>query len=197
MTSTFSGKLLVITAPSGAGKTTIVKHLIKTYPELAFSVSATNRPARPEEKEGIDYYFMLTEEFKQKISSDAFLEWEEVYDGQFYGTLRSEVERLWQLEKHIIFDIDVRGATKIKKVYGPSCLTVFIKPPSFQELVRRLRGRQTETSASFRKRITRIKKELSYETTFDKILVNDLLDVALKEAELITEEFIFERDEEE
>ncbi len=197
MTSTFSGKLLVITAPSGAGKTTIVKHLIKTYPELAFSVSATNRPARPEEKEGIDYYFMLTEEFKQKISSDAFLEWEEVYDGQFYGTLRSEVERLWQLEKHIIFDIDVRGATNIKKVYGPSCLTVFIKPPSFQELVRRLRGRQTETSASFRKRITRIKKELSYETTFDKILVNDLLDVALKEAELITEEFIFERDEEE
>ncbi len=197
MTSTFSGKLLVITAPSGAGKTTIVKHLIKTYPELAFSVSATNRPARPEEKEGIDYYFMTTEEFKQKISSDAFLEWEEVYDGQFYGTLRSEVERLWQLEKHIIFDIDVRGATNIKKVYGPSCLTVFIKPPSFQELVRRLRGRQTETSASFRKRITRIKKELSYETTFDKILVNDLLDVALKEAELITEEFIFERDEEE
>lgn len=197
MTSTFSGKLLVITAPSGAGKTTIVKHLIKTYPELAFSVSATNRPARPKEKEGIDYYFMSTEEFKQKISSDAFLEWEEVYDGQFYGTLRSEVERLWQLEKHIIFDIDVRGATNIKKVYGPSCLTVFIKPPSFQELVRRLRGRQTETSASFRKRITRIKKELSYETTFDKILVNDLLDVALKEAELITEEFIFERDEEE
>ncbi|MDH3245415.1 MAG: guanylate kinase [Saprospiraceae bacterium] len=197
MTSTFSGKLLVITAPSGAGKTTIVKHLIKTYPELAFSVSATNRPARPEEKEGIDYYFISTEEFKQKISSDAFLEWEEVYDEQFYGTLRSEVERLWQLEKHIIFDIDVRGATNIKKVYGPSCLTVFIKPPSFQELVRRLRGRQTETSASFRKRITRIKKELSYETTFDKILVNDLLDVALKEAELITEEFIFERDEEE
>ncbi len=188
---------MVITAPSGAGKTTIVKHLIKTYPELAFSVSATNRPARPKEKEGIDYYFMSTEEFKQKISSDAFLEWEEVYDGQFYGTLRSEVERLWQLEKHIIFDIDVRGATNIKKVYGPSCLTVFIKPPSFQELVRRLRGRQTETSASFRKRITRIKKELSYETTFDKILVNDLLDVALKEAELITEEFIFERDEEE
>ncbi len=188
---------MVITAPSGAGKTTIVKHLIKTYPELAFSVSATNRPARPEEKEGIDYYFMTTEEFKQKISSDAFLEWEEVYDGQFYGTLRSEVERLWQLEKHIIFDIDVRGATNIKKVYGSSCLTVFIKPPSFQELVRRLRGRQTETSASFRKRITRIKKELSYETTFDKILVNDLLDVALKEAELITEEFIFERDEEE
>jgi guanylate kinase len=197
MTSTFSGKLLVITAPSGAGKTTIVKHLIKTYPELAFSVSATNRRARPKEKEGIDYYFMSTEEFKQKMSSDAFLEWEEVYDGLFYGTLRSEVERLWQLEKHIIFDIDVRGATNIKKVYGPSCLTVFIKPPSFQELVRRLRGRQTETSASFRKRITRIKKELSYETTFDKILVNDLLDVALKEAELITEEFIFERDEEE
>lgn len=197
MTSTSSGKLLVITAPSGAGKTTIVKHLIQTYPELAFSVSATNRDARPRERNGIDYYFMSTEEFKQKISSDAFLEWEEVYDGQYYGTLRSEVERLWQNGKHIIFDIDVRGATNIKKAYGSSCLTVFIKPPSFQELVRRLRGRQTETNASFRKRITRIKKELSYETTFDKVLVNDLLDVALKEAELITEEFIFEREEEE
>lgn len=197
MSSTFKGKLLVITAPSGAGKTTIVKHLVKTFPELAFSVSATNRAARPREKEGVDYYFISTDEFKQKVSNDAFLEWEEVYEGQFYGTLRSEVHRLWQLGKHIIFDIDVRGATNIKKVYGSSCLTVFIKPPSFQELVRRLKDRQTETDASFRKRITRIKKELSYETAFDKILVNDLLDVALKEAELITEEFIFGKDEEE
>ena len=186
------GKMLVITAPSGAGKTTIVRHLLKTYPQLAFSVSATNRPRRVKEKNGVDYFFMSTEEFQEKIKNKSFLEWEEVYDGQYYGTLKSEITRIWREGKHIIFDIDVRGASNIKNMYPDQCLALFIKPPSIQTLINRLKSRKSETGKSLLKRIARVKKEMIYENSFDKVLVNDILEVALKEAELIVEEFIFQ-----
>ena len=183
-------KMLVFTAPSGAGKTTIVRHLLKSYDNLDFSVSATNRKKREKEVEGKDYYFLSTESFKAKITADEFVEWEEVYDDQFYGTLKSEIDRLWALGKHIVFDIDVRGATNIKNLYKDQCLAIFIKPPSLNVLINRLKKRDTETVASLNKRITRVKREMEYEKTFDKVLVNDLLEVSLKEAELIVEDFL-------
>ena len=183
-------KMILFTAPSGAGKTTIVQHLLKTYKELAFSVSATNRAKRDKEKDGKDYYFLSTEKFKKRIKDGDFVEWEEVYENQFYGTLKTEIERLWKKEKHIVFDIDVRGATNIKKLYKDDCLAIFIKPPSLQVLIDRLKNRETETTKSLKKRIARVKREMKYEKKFDKILVNDLLEVALKEAELIVEDFL-------
>jgi len=183
-------KMLVFTAPSGAGKTTIVRHLLKSYEKLDFSVSATNRKKREKEIEGRDYYFLDTAAFKSKIADEEFVEWEEVYDNQFYGTLKSEIDRLWALGKHIVFDIDVRGATNIKKLYQDQCLAIFIKPPSINVLINRLKKRDTETVESLNKRITRVKREMLYEQTFDKVLVNDLLEVSLKEAELIVEDFL-------
>jgi len=183
-------KMLVFTAPSGAGKTTIVRHLLKSYEKLDFSVSATNRKKREKEIEGRDYYFLDTAAFKSKIADEEFVEWEEVYDDQFYGTLKSEIDRLWALGKHIVFDIDVRGATNIKKLYQDQCLAIFIKPPSINVLINRLKKRDTETVESLNKRITRVKREMLYEQTFDKVLVNDLLEVSLKEAELIVEDFL-------
>jgi len=185
----FEKKMIVFTAPSGAGKTTIVRHLLKTYDFLDFSVSATNRPKREKETDGKDYYFLSTEAFKEKIANQEFVEWEEVYNDQFYGTLKSEIERIWDKERYIVFDIEVKGATNIKKLYGDQAMVVFIKPPSFEILINRLRNRNTESVASLKKRIKRIKTELTYESTFDEVLVNDLLEVALKEAEVLTESF--------
>ena len=185
------GKVLVFTAPSGAGKTTVVKHLLSQYDEhLAFSVSATTRPRRPHEQHGIDYFFLSQADFKQKIEAGAFLEWEEVYPGKFYGTLVSEVQHIWQLGKHIIFDVDVKGAKSIKKYYKEQCLAIFIKPPSLEVLITRLKSRGTESPEALVQRIDRIKNELTYEDQFDKILVNDILEVTLKEAEMIVEEFL-------
>ena len=183
--------MLVFTAPSGAGKTTVVRHLLATYDQLDFSISATTRRKRKKETHGEDYYFLTKQEFQKRIDRDAFIEWEEVYADQYYGTLKSEVDRIWQLGKQIVFDVDVHGARRIKELYGEACLAVFIKPPSLQILIERLKNRKSETEASLRKRITRIKKELTYENSFDKILINDVLEVALKEAELIVEEFVF------
>lgn len=177
------GKLIVITAPSGAGKTTIVRHLIKTFDFLGFSISATTREKRKHEVNGEDYYFMRVEEFKKMRRRRKFLEWEEVYDNQFYGTLKSEVERIWKEGKHIIFDVDVKGAKDIKKAYPEETLAIFVKPPSVEELFARLRNRKTETEASLKKRFARSKRELKYEKKFDKVLVNDDLEIALKEAE--------------
>lgn len=189
--SPFEGKLIVVTAPSGAGKTTIVKHLLKTYDFLDFSVSATTRDKRKKEKEGRDYYFLTTKEFKALIKKRAFLEYEEVYEDQFYGTLKTEVDRLWEEEKHIIFDIDVKGAVNLKKKYKDRCHTIFIKPPSLQVIIERLTNRDTESEDSLKKRIRRIKRELKYEPKFDNILVNDVLDTTLKEAEILIETLIF------
>lgn len=189
--SIFEGKVIVFTAPSGAGKTTIVRHLIETFPnEIAFSISATSRQIRPSESNGVDYYFLSSSDFQSRIDNGDFLEWEEVYEGLMYGTLYSEIHRIWAEEKHIIFDVDVHGASAIKKHFGDQCLAIFIRPPSLQILINRLKKRNTETPSSLRKRIDRVKEELTFEYRFDKILVNDILEVALKEAEVMVEEFI-------
>jgi len=184
------GKMIVLTAPSGGGKTTIKKHLLGEYKKLAFSISATTRAIRPSESEGVDYYFKTAEAFRQLIDDDAFIEWEEVYTDQYYGTLKSEVDRIWGLGKHIVFDVDVHGATRIKQLYGDRCLSIFIRPPSIQVIVDRLKARNTETEKSFAKRVKRIEKEMSFENKFDKILINDLLPVAFKEAEHLVESFL-------
>ncbi|MDB4538793.1 MAG: guanylate kinase [Saprospiraceae bacterium] len=177
------GKLIVITAPSGAGKTTIVRHLVKTFDFLGFSISATTREKRNYELDGKDYHFMTVEDFKKMRRQKKFLEWEEVYENQFYGTLRSEVERIWREGKHIIFDVDVKGAKDIKKAYPNETLAIFVKPPSVDELFARLRNRKTESEASLKKRFARSKRELKYEKKFDEVLINDDLKIALKEAE--------------
>ena len=185
------GKLIIVTAPSGAGKTTIVRHLIDKYPALAFSVSATTRARRENEKEGRDYYFIEVKKFKALIADGAFLEWEEVYPGQYYGTLKREVERLWAMGKHVIFDIEVHGATNLRKVFPDQTLAIFVKPPSPEVLAQRLRARRSESEESLRKRITKANYELSFEKKFDIVLVNDVLETALAEAEQIVEAFIF------
>lgn len=183
-------KLLIFTAPSGAGKTTIVKYLLSKYEELAFSISATSRPPRPGEQDKKDYYFLTPEEFRRKASNGDFLEWEEVYDNQYYGTLKSEVNRLWELGKCVVFDIEVKGATNIKKLYPEESCAIFIKPPSEETLFERLRNRKTESEESLIKRIARAKVELTYENSFDKVLLNDDLDVALLEAEDIVKKHL-------
>ncbi|MBL7815280.1 MAG: guanylate kinase [Saprospiraceae bacterium] len=187
-------KLIIVTAPSGAGKTTIVHHLLRTFPGLAFSVSATNRARRSHEVDGLDYYFLSTAEFKQRVTEGAFLEFEEVYDDQYYGTLKSEMERLWSLGKCIIFDVDVKGATNIKNAYPNESLAIFIKPPSKEILMERLKNRKTETTESLRKRIARATEELTYEERFDKVVVNDVLERAFKEAENVVRAFIGQKD---
>ena len=182
--------MIVLTAPSGAGKTTIAKHLLKKYPELDFSTSATTRPPRKGEEEGKDYYFLSQEEFQKKIIDEAFIEWEEVYEDRLYGTLHAEVDRLIASGKKVLFDIEINGAQNIKAKYDERCLVIFVKPPSFRALVSRLTNRGTETPASLEKRIKRIKKELLFENTFDMVLLNDKLEDALKEAEQIIESFV-------
>jgi len=182
-------RLMVFTAPSGAGKTTIVRHLLATFEELDFSISATTREKRKKEKEGKDYYFISVEEFQAKIDKDEFVEWEEVYEDQFYGTLKSEVKRLRNLGKHVIFDIDVQGAISIKKVYGEEVHVVFIKPPSQEVLFNRLKNRKTESKKSLERRIKKAIKELEYEDKFDAVLLNDKLDAAFNDAEQIVIDF--------
>lgn len=183
-------KLIIVAAPSGAGKTTIVHHLLRKFPELAFSVSATNRARRNHEIDGVDYYFLSTDDFKRRVTEGAFLEYEEVYDDQFYGTLKSEIERLWDLGKCVIFDVDVKGATSIKKVYPDESVTIFIKPPSKEILFERLKNRKTETTESLKKRIARVTEELKYEDRFDKVVLNDDLEHAFLEAEKVVKDFI-------
>jgi guanylate kinase len=183
-------QLIIVTAPSGAGKTTIVHHLLKTYDTLAFSVSATNRARRAHETDKIDYYFLPTETFRQRVTEGDFLEYEEVYDGQFYGTLRSECERLWALGKCIVFDVDVKGALNIKRAYPDESLAIFIQPPSKEVLFERLRNRKTETPESLKKRIARATEELTFADKFDAIIVNDQLQMAFAEAEDLVEAFL-------
>lgn len=183
-------KLLIFTAPSGAGKTTIVRHLLNRFDRLAFSISATTRQRRPSEVEGKDYYFISKERFQELIAKDAFVEWEQVYEDQFYGTLKREVERLWQDKKHIIFDIDVNGALNIKRTYPQQSLAVFIRPPSQEVLIERLKQRRTEDKKSLEKRIKKVKKELLYQDKFDVVLINDDLGKALKEAERLVINFL-------
>lgn len=183
-------KLLIFTAPSGAGKTTIVRHLLDKYDKLAFSVSATTREMRSYEKDGVDYYFLTEEDFKKKMEAKEFAEWEEVYAGQYYGTLKSEIDRLIAAGKYIIFDIDVQGALRLKKNYGDRCLTVFVQPPGLEALIIRLKKRNTETLATLKKRVDKASKELAFADRFDIILINDDLESALKNAEDIANSFL-------
>lgn len=186
--------MVVFTAPSGAGKTTIVRHLLSKYPDqLAFSVSATTRARRPKETEGKDYYFLSETEFRQRVTNGMFVEYEEVYKDRYYGTLRSEIDRIKALGKIVVFDIEILGAQNIKNIYEDRCLVIYVKPPSFEVLIRRLTKRGTETPKSLEKRIKRIKKELLFEDTFDKVLLNDVLEVTLKEAEQLIETSVFHR----
>lgn len=183
-------KVIIITAPSGAGKTTIVRRLIQAHPSLAFSVSAATREQRAQEVNGVDYYFLSQSEFENKIRENAFLEYEEVYAGNYYGTLKSEVERLWALNKTVVFDIDVKGALNIKKILKDDALSIFIMPPNKETLMERLNGRKTETQEKINMRIAKADIELEYADKFDYCVVNDQLEVAIKEVEEIIEIFL-------
>ncbi len=184
-------KLIIISAPSGAGKTTIVREIMKDDTlNLMFSVSATSRKPRDNEKNGIDYYFITPEEFKQKIRNNEFIEWEEVYPNQFYGTLKSEVERIWKLNKNVIFDVDVKGGINIKKQYPEQSLSIFIMPPSIEELRNRLIKRGTETEESLEKRISKAEFEISLSEKFDKIVINDDLNQAIQETKSLITNFL-------
>ncbi len=191
MTKEFKGKLFVFSAPSGSGKTTIVRHLLAQERfNLEFSISATSRDPRGEEKDGIDYYFISRDEFIQKIKSEEFLEWEEVYTENFYGTLKTEVERIWSEGKHVIFDIDVAGGLRIKKKFPEETLAVFVKPPSVDELKRRLKERKTESEDKINMRIAKASVELATAPQFDTIIKNYDLNTALQEAEDLVSDFI-------
>lgn len=176
------GRLIIVSAPSGAGKTSIVKYVLDNIPQLAFSISATSRSKRKNEQNGKDYYFLTADDFKRKLANDEFLEWQEVYPNQFYGTLKSEVERLWNEGKHVIFDVDVLGGLNIKKAFGKQALAVFIQPPTVEALRERLSGRGTENPESLKKRLDKAEYELSFAPQFDTIIINDVLASAQKEA---------------
>ncbi len=188
------GKLIIFSAPSGAGKTTIVKYLLQQNFGLEFSVSATSRKPRQGEVHGKDYYFLTEDEFRKKIENDEFLEWEEVYNGIFYGTLKSEVERIRNSGKNVIFDVDVVGGSNIKKLYGNEALAVFVKPPSVEELKNRLKNRSTESEEKIKMRVAKAEKELEFANHFDIIIVNDDLPKALMKAEKVVAEFLSENE---
>ncbi|NEW85635.1 MAG: guanylate kinase [Mariniphaga sp.] len=184
------GKLVIFSAPSGAGKTTIVKHLLSRNLNFAFSISATTRKPRGQEQNSMDYYFLSVDEFKLKIRHEEFLEWEEVYPGCFYGTLKSEVDRICKNGQNILFDVDVVGGSNIKKYYGEKALAVYIQPPSIQELENRLLARSTDCPDVIKERIAKAEHEMTYANLFDIIIINDKLEVALQEAEEKVSEFL-------
>jgi guanylate kinase len=184
------GKLIIFSAPSGSGKTTIVKELLAQNPNLGFSISACTRDKRGRsEQNGQDYYFMTPEEFRQKIDEDAFVEWEEVYPGAYYGTLKSEIDRIWASGKHVIFDVDVKGGLALKNYYKDRALAIFVKVPSLEILEERLRARGTETEESLSKRIFKMKFEWAFQDKFDVVLVNDELERAVAEAQQLFTDF--------
>ena len=185
-----NGKCVIISAPSGAGKTTIVRSLLAQGLRLAFSVSATSRAKRSYEVDGQDYFFITAEEFQQRIAADAFVEWEEVYPGQFYGTLRSEIDRIWAQGNSAIFDVDVVGGIHLKSVFGERALAVFVSPPSVVVLEQRLRSRGTETDESLRKRVDKAAHEMTFAPQFDVIVVNDTLEHACAEAYTLVKRFL-------
>ncbi len=185
-----NGKLFIFSAPSGSGKSTIVQHLMTRDLGLSFSVSATSRAPRDHETQGVEYYFLTREEFRSKISEQAFIEWEEVYPGQYYGTLKSEVERIWNIGRHALFDIDVMGGIHLKERYGARACAIFVKPPSLEVLEQRLRARGTEDDASMAKRLEKAVYEMQFASEFDHILVNDHLERTLKEAEGLVKNFL-------
>ena len=183
-------KILIITAPSGAGKTSVTTHLLKRFPRLAFSVSAATRPRRDNEIHGVDYYFMTLEEFQDKIKNNEFIEWEMVYEGKYYGTLKSELQRIWKQEKVPVLDIDVKGAIHVQQQFPEKTVSIFIEPPSIDELKRRLQGRGTETKESLEARINKASYEISFKHSFSHTIVNRDLETARKEAVGIVEAFL-------
>lgn len=185
-----SGKLIVFSAPSGSGKTTLVRHLLAQDLPLGFSISATSRKPRGKEKDGIDYYFMNALEFQKKIEEKAFIEYEEVYQNTFYGTLTSELERLWAEGKQVLFDIDVVGGINIKKKYPKETLAIFVQPPSISELESRLRKRGTDNEEKIKERIAKARTELEYAPQFDYCLINEDLDQAKKEVVQVVSDFL-------
>jgi guanylate kinase len=184
------GKVVIFCAPSGSGKTTIVKHLLRVNDSFMFSISACTRKMRAGEEHGKDYYFLSIEEFQKKIVANEFLEYEEVYGGNFYGTLKSEVERIWALGKVVLFDVDVVGGLNIKHYFGEQALAIFVKPPSIDALEKRLRYRSTETEETLTMRVSKAVSELSFENKFEKVIMNDDLNKALTEAEFLVQTFI-------
>jgi len=188
--SSKNGNLIVFSAPSGSGKTTLVRYLLAQDIPFGFSISATSRLPRGAEQDGVDYYFLTEAAFREKIAQNAFLEYEEVYSGTFYGTLRTEVERLWASAKHVLFDIDVVGGLNIKQQFPEECLALFVQPPSLEELEKRLRGRGTDSEETIQQRLAKAKEELAYAPQFDRVIVNDNLETAQQEVRKAIEQFL-------
>ena len=188
------GKLLIVSAPSGSGKSTIVQWLMKEHPELRlyFSVSCTSRAPRGTEQNGVEYFFLTEEEFREKIANDEFLEYEEVYAGRFYGTLKAQVERQLEDGQNVVFDVDVKGGVNIKQFYGERALSLFIQPPSVEELRRRLEGRGTDTPEAIESRLAKAEYELTFAPQFDKVVVNDDLETAKQETLKVVSEFLMQ-----
>ena len=186
------GKLIIISAPSGTGKSTIISWLMKEHPELnlAFSISCTSRPPRGAEQNGVEYFFLTPEEFRQRIDNNEFLEYEEVYEGRFYGTLKAQVERQLEAGQNVVFDVDVKGGVNIKQFYGDEALSLFIQPPSINELRRRLEGRGTDAPEVIDQRIARAEFELSFAEKFDKVVINDVLEYAEADALAMIQAFL-------
>lgn len=185
-----AGQALIFSAPSGSGKTTIVRHLLQTNPDLGFSISASTRDKRGRtEQQGKDYYFLTPEDFKKKIDSNEFIEWEEVYEGNFYGTLKSEIERIWKEGKNVIFDVDVKGGLSLKKYFGDKGLAIFVKVPSLDVLRERLHDRGTESEESLSRRLFKAQFEMSFQDKFDVVLVNEDLKHSLPEAQRLYDGF--------
>ncbi len=185
-----SNKVIIFSAPSGSGKSTIVSHILKLHPEMEFSVSATSRAPRGQERNGIEYHFFTADEFRKMIAEDKFVEYEEVYTGSFYGTLKSEVQRIWDKGHVIIFDVDVKGGVNLKKYFGDKALSVFIQAPSVEELRKRLVARGTDSAEAIAKRVAKASEEMTYADKFDYILVNDDLQKAYAEAEKVVDDFL-------
>lgn len=184
------GKIIIFSAPSGSGKSTIVNHLLSLNLGLEFSISATSRTPRGQERDGVEYYFLSSDEFERRIAAGDFVESEEVYKGCYYGTLRSEVERIWAKGNVIVFDVDVKGGLNLKKIFGGDALTVFIQPPSVEELRKRLIGRGTDSLEKIEQRLAKAKEELAYADKFDTVIVNDNLQAAFAQAEDVVRNFI-------
>lgn len=187
-----NGKLVIFSAPSGSGKTTIVKELLKQFPQFEFSISATSRQPRGAEQNGVDYFFLSQEEFRQKVQADEFVEWEEVYNGTCYGTLKSEMQRIWQKGNVIIFDVDVMGGINLKRIFGENACSIFIMPPSVEVLRDRLIGRGTDSMETIEKRVAKAGFEISKSGEFDHVVINDILESAIEKTRDIINQFLAE-----